>query len=147
MSEETMGGVKRVYDKTKEQSGAFIRLPKELMDYIYAPKYKAEMSTLYGLISNYYNAEYGYAFPNVLRLAREYGKTEKTTRNHLRVLQELGLIKITPTRGNNQYVPYVPLNRDELFNTYPEARERYKDALMAEDNEKKRSLRNRGKVC
>jgi DNA-binding MarR family transcriptional regulator len=133
--------MKKVYDKTQAE-GTFIRLPSDLRNYIYMPNFKAEMCYLYGLIVDYYNADWGYAFPSVNELAFAYGKSAKTTSEHLKVLEECGLIKRSRTTQNNIYIPYYPLSKNELFKKFPEAKANYEKALAKRDEEKERSKRN-----
>lgn len=132
---------RKVFDKSKGgYKGTFIMLPSDLKNYVYIKGYRAEMSYLYALIIDYYNKEEGCAFPSIERLAREYGKSKRTTGEHLKKLQEVGLIAIIP-RGNNTnaYIPYEPLPNDELFEQNPEAWDNYKQRLAELEEERKQS--------
>ncbi|NSL51715.1 helix-turn-helix domain-containing protein [Calidifontibacillus erzurumensis] len=138
-----MKGSRIVFNKSEKlEDSFFIKLPSNLKWYIYIDGYKAEMNYLYALIVDYYNADEGCAYPSMLRLSREYGKTEPTTRAHLQTLKDVGLIDFTDIRGKKYYVPFIPLDQEELFRQFPEAEEKYKIALQKEEQERKRSLRN-----
>lgn len=134
---------KEVYDKTKAE-GFFFRLPSEIENYVYLPKFKAEMCFLYALIADYYNTDYGYAYPTENILSLRYGKNEKTTRLHLEILAGYDLIKII--RGisgeNKRYVPYKPRKLEELFALFPLARENYESRHKKADEEIRRSKQN-----
>jgi hypothetical protein len=127
----------RVYDKMTA-TGAFHRLPKELMAYVYLPEYKAELSVLYGIIAEYYNPDHGYAWPSIARLSLDYGKSERTTSEHLRILAKYGLIFKRRTQMGNRYVPLMPLNKDQLYAKYPEAEEALLSAEKRVDQERER---------
>jgi hypothetical protein len=98
---------------------------------------------LYSLIVHYWNKDLGYAFPSIGTLALDYGKSEKTTRTHLKDLERFGLLKVKRTRGEkNLYLPLVPLDRETLFSRYPEAKKKYEKQQNEIDKECKRSLAN-----
>ncbi|SFP99345.1 helix-turn-helix domain-containing protein [Salibacterium halotolerans] len=128
----------QVYDKS-EGIGHFIRLPSDLTWYIHVDGYRAEMNYLYALIVDFYNVDYGYAYPSVMRLARHYGRNEKTTSAHLSTLRDVGLIDYSDTSQGRVYVPFVPLTRDELFASSPQAERNYLDRLAQEQSERDRS--------
>ena len=120
----------KVFRKTKgAYKENFIKLPSNLKHYVYHQKYKAEMSYLYALIVDYFNEEVGYVWPSTHRLAMEYGKAEKTVRTHLNVLEELQLIQKRRGLLGNSYRPYEPLNEDEFFEVFPDAKKTYERAL------------------
>ncbi|WP_096189991.1 helix-turn-helix domain-containing protein [Evansella halocellulosilytica] len=131
-----------VFDKSERREGEFfIKLPSNLRWYIFVPGYRAEYNYLYALIVDFFSAKKGYAYPSVLRLAREYGKTEKTTSTHLRALKDAGLIDY-PEDGRRYYVPLEPLSQEELFRVCPEAERNYRKALEKEAAERERSAEN-----
>lgn len=109
----------------------FIKLPSDLRHYVHHPQVKAEMMYLYALIVDYLNEdEFGYAFPNVDLLALDYGKTSRTTSDHLKVLRDIGLIEIIDgTMHGKAYVPYEPLEKDDFYEKYPEAWDAYKRSI------------------
>ncbi|WP_174732995.1 helix-turn-helix domain-containing protein [Mesobacillus harenae] len=121
--------MRKVFNKSRLQENGekFIPLPSNLRHYVYMNNYKAEMSFLYGLIVDYYNVEKGYAFPSIYQLAKDYGKSEKTVGEHLKVLKKVGLIDVfESSRGKvNFYKPLVPLTQEEFFAKYPIAAENF----------------------
>ncbi|MDA1577574.1 helix-turn-helix domain-containing protein [Bacillus cereus group sp. TH228LC] len=131
----------KIFRKAKgAYKGNFIKLPSNLKYYVYHPKYKAEMSYLYALIVDYFNEEFGYAWPSTNRLAMEYGKAEKTVRTHLNVLEELRLIQKRRGLLGNSYRPYEPLDEDEFFEAFPDAKKVYDRALRKLEAEKEAGI-------
>lgn len=138
---QTMKGSGKIFDKSaKVEDNFFIKLPSNLRWYIYVDGYKAEMNYLYALIVDFYSVNEGYAYPSMLRLSREYGKTEPTTRAHLQTLKDVGLIDYTEIKGKKYYVPFQPLDQAELFRQYPQAAENYRKAIKKEDEERERGV-------
>lgn len=135
---------KVVYDKKKVYEGYFCyRVPKCLSSYVYLENFKAEHITLYSIIADFYNEEYGYAFPTVDTISLLYGKSNKTTSEHLRVLEKYSLLDIHKSeKGNNIYIPILPLEQDGLFTKYPKAKERYEKVVKAKEIERERSIQN-----
>ncbi|PRZ16320.1 hypothetical protein CLV36_10228 [Laceyella sediminis] len=134
----------RVYDKTKEKESIFFRLPKEIEHYVYIPEFRPEMIYLYALISDYYNSEEGYAFPSVGTLSIRYGRNEGTTRQHLKVLQAVGLLEITHREGYSSiYRPLYPLKEADFYGVFPEAMEERKKAETQVEKERQRSKAKR----
>ncbi|AUM66384.1 hypothetical protein C0R09_18700 [Brevibacillus laterosporus] len=126
----------------------FVKTPHfMLFYYTFLPKYKAEMTTLYGLLTHYYNVEEGYAWPNVDTLAFHYGKTAKTTGEHLDVLEEYGLLRTHMDGAKKLFVPVDPVSSlEELFERYPEAEREYKRRLAGRDAERRRSADNMARM-
>ena len=122
---------RKVFDKrnpSDEREGRFfIPLPSDAKHYIHHDKIDAGKLFLFALIIDYYNEDLGYAFPSRERLSVDYGKTSKTTGNHLRDLEKAGLIEI-PARG--KYVPLEPLSEKEFYETYPKAWTNYKKSYQ-----------------
>jgi hypothetical protein len=140
---QAIEGSRKVFDKSKRMDDAyFIKLPSNLRWYIYVDGYRPEMNYLYALIVDRYNVDLGYAFPSMLNLSREYGRTEPTTREHLRKLKDVGLIDYTEITGKKHYVPLEPLNQEDLFRQCPHAEINYRKALKDEADERKRSAQN-----
>jgi DNA-binding transcriptional ArsR family regulator len=124
----------------------FVKTPNPLFFlYTYLPKYKAEMTTLYGLIVHHYNDKEGYAWPNVDTLALYYGKTERTTSDHLEVLREYGLVDAKKSGNKWHFKPITPLDGDEFFAKFPEAGVEQRKRLKARDAERIRSAENMAK--
>lgn len=146
MKQHKINGSGKVFDKTKAEEGAFfVKMPSDLMNYVHVPGYKPEYSYLYTIIVDYYNADYGYAFPTEWQISRYYGKGVKTVRNHLKKLEDFGLIKIQKPRRNNVYIPFKPLSQEELFRVCPEARQNYSKTFQDEAAEYEREARNKQK--
>lgn len=128
-----------IFDKTKLASAAsdttYVKLPSGLFNYVHVPGYKPEYSHLYSIIVDFYNANYGYAFPTEWQIAKVYGKSIKTVRHHLRQLERLGLILIIKNSRNKMYVPLKPLTKDQLFAECPEAERRLLKIEEAEKQE------------
>jgi hypothetical protein len=122
---------RKVYDKTqkREEDAHFIKLPSELRHYIYLPEFKAEMTFLYALIVDLWNAELGYAYPSQERLAMYYGKALNTTKDHLKILIKYDLIETKRNSMGKTYVPLEPLNEPDFFVKYREANRAYKARL------------------
>ncbi|MGP4072639.1 helix-turn-helix domain-containing protein [Piscibacillus sp. B03] len=136
-------GTEQVFDKTeKSKEDFFVKMPYDLMHYVHLPGYKPQFNYPYTILVDFYNADYGYAFPTEHQIARKYGvKSVKTVRKHLRFLEDVGLIKIAKPNGNKIYVPYKPLSQEELFRQCPQAAERYREFIAEEDAEKRRGGR------
>src|SRR5690625_3630660 len=135
-----MGEVKRkVFDK--ENPGAdgrkFIPLSSNAMHYIHHDKMDASKLLLYALIVDYFNVNEGVAWPSLERLAVDYGKTSKTTGNHLKDLREAGLIL---TVGRGRYVPLEPLSAEEFYKEHPKAWENYTKARETSEKRRKADL-------
>ncbi|MEE6133996.1 hypothetical protein [Priestia sp. GS2] len=137
--------MKKPFSKKKDAyQRNFIKLPSDLSHYINHRKVKAEMFYLYALIIDYYNEdEFGYAFPNKDTLALKYGKTTRTTGDHLSILRDIGLIEIIEgTIHGNAYVPYEPLTSEEFYERYPDAWDNYLESLRKlEESRKQASAR------
>ncbi|MFC4387753.1 helix-turn-helix domain-containing protein [Gracilibacillus marinus] len=133
-----------IFDKTKLASATsdtlYVKLPSGLFNYVHVPGYKPEYSHLYSIIVDFYNVNYGYAFPTEWQIAKVYGKSIKTVRNHLRQLERLGLILIIKNSRNKMYVPLKPLTKEQLFIECPEAERRLLEIEEAEKQEYEREF-------
>jgi len=136
----TLEGTKHPFNKAeKGEDKYFVKMPSDLMHYVHIPGYKPEYNYLYTILVDFYNVDFGYAFPTEWKIGRVYGKQDpKTVRNHLRVLERVGLISIHKPRGNKIYVPYEPLSREELFKVCPEAQKSYEEHIRKEQAELER---------
>ncbi|WP_038242990.1 helix-turn-helix domain-containing protein [Virgibacillus salexigens] len=133
---------KEVFNKSeKSKESFFVKMPADIMHYVHVPNYKPEYNYLYAIIVDYYNVDYGYAYPTEWQISRRYGKGIQTVRTHLRALESFGLIKISKPKGNKIYVPYKPLSKRELFEKCPEAQKKFTDNKQAEDAERRRGGR------
>lgn len=132
-----------VYDKTQVRD-AYFRLPKNIERYIFIPEFRPEMCYLYALIVDWYNAKKGYAYPSIRKLSIRYGRNEKTTLEHLKVLEAVGLLDIEYREGDtNAYRPLHPLSKDEFFEVFPEAKEERERIEQERKEAKKRKKRGK----
>src|SRR5690625_534120 len=116
--------------------------------YVHHPEFNATTRLVYDLLFDYWNPEYGYAFPTHYDLARAGGISVGTVANHIKRLTELDLIeqKKSPygNKRNNVYYIKKPINSlEEFFDRFPEARERYYENMEKVNN---RELRDTGKL-
>ncbi len=116
---------RKVFDKTQEGSGAFVKYPLDLLQYRHHPKFKKGAETVYMLIVHYYNADRGCAYPSMALLAADCATTDSTIDTHIKSLEELELIKVVRRHSGNLYIPYVPLDREAFFAKYPQVEEKY----------------------
>jgi DNA-binding transcriptional ArsR family regulator len=125
--------------KPEQKKQPFVKTPNPLLFlYTFLPTYKAEMTVLYGLLVHYYNANEGYAWPNEDTLAFYYGKTTRTTREHLKVLKECGLVSMKKVDGKWRYKPLTPLDDDQFFARFPDALAEKEAREKARDEERER---------
>src|SRR5690606_10456020 len=94
--------------------------------YTQHPKFNGNVRLVYEVLLDYWNAEYGYAFPDQWELALITGMSKSSIKNYLRVLQELELIEVGKSnignKLNNVYYIKQPINNlDEFFKKFPEA--------------------------
>lgn len=121
----------------------FVKTPHALLfDYPFVNKYKAEYTVLYNYIVHYYNEKEGYAWPNVDTLALYYGKSVKTTSQHLQALYELGLIERTKVGMKYQYKPIQPLEGSAFYERFPEATINKQSRIKERDRERERAASN-----
>ncbi|MFC4103616.1 helix-turn-helix domain-containing protein [Paenibacillus xanthanilyticus] len=122
----------------------FVKVPYELLfRYTLLPKYKAEMSTLYALLIHYFNVETGYAWPNVDTLALSYGKSVRTTSEHLAILEEYGLLSACYDGNKKLFRPLAPIEDEaEFYRQYPAAEAERKRRETVREVERKRSADN-----
>lgn len=67
-------------------------------------------------------------------------KAEMTVRTHLNVLEELRLIQKRRGLLGNSYRLYVPLDEDEFFEAFPDAKKVYDRALRKLEAEKEAEI-------
>lgn len=137
-----------ITSESKINMQAFIKTPNPLLFlYPFHPDFKAEMATLYALITHYYNEDIGYAWPNIDTLAFYYGKSAKTTSAHLDALKSVGLIEIIERGQKKQFIPLKPIdNEAEFFAKFPEALAEYNKRNQAREEERKRSAEHMAKL-
>ncbi|MFB4160592.1 helix-turn-helix domain-containing protein [Geomicrobium sp. JSM 1781026] len=143
-------GSKSVFNKKERtEDEYFIKLPSDIAHYMYVPGISARHTFLYAMIVDYYNPDYGYAWPSYIKLATDLNRSTQTVGQDLRKLYDAGLIEIikVPSKDYNRYVPYKPLTQGELWLACPEAGENYRakikqlDEERSRDHEKLRQLR------
>ncbi|WP_078390709.1 helix-turn-helix domain-containing protein [Shouchella patagoniensis] len=134
-----INGSNQLFDKHSSEGVCYAKMPTDLTHYLYVPGFRGDLAYLYALIVDYYNADYGYAFPTQDQLALKTGKSTQSVRADMRRLKQAGLIRILTFEGRNNYgyVPLVPLGQAELWRECPEAAERYREAIAKLDEEKR----------
>jgi DNA-binding MarR family transcriptional regulator len=88
---------------------------------------------VYELLFDYWNANYGYAFPNVWQLAADSGLGESTVKRSISTLEYLDLIKKKRSEiaANNVYVFKKPVKTiEELIAKFPEV-EKHREERLA----------------
>lgn len=105
----------------------FTQVPNAVMrHYQYYPKFNGNTVSVYAFILSHYNADYGYAFPTQIQIAQAVNMTEKTVGNHIKLLEEVGLIGVHKNgRYSNQVYTFTqPIeDADEFFAKFPSAAE------------------------
>lgn len=114
--------------------------------YTQHPKFNGNVRLVYEVLLDYWNAEYGYAFPDQWELALITGMSKSSIKNYLRVLQELELIEVGKSnignKLNNVYYIKQPINNlDEFFKKFPEAKENYEKRVKALEAEKENDFK------
>ncbi len=105
----------------------FTQVPNAVMrHYQYYPKFNGNTVSVYAFILSHYNADYGYAFPTQIQIAQAVNMTEKTVGNHVKLLEEVGLINVHKNgRYSNQVYTFNQPIEDavEFFKMFPSAAE------------------------
>lgn len=108
-----------------EISRNYIKSPNSLRRiYLQHPKFNGNCLIIYELLLEYWNADTGYAFPNVWQLAYSSGLSESSVKTCIKKLIELDLIEKDKSKvaHNNVYIPKKPVETlEELFEKFPEA--------------------------
>lgn len=96
--------------------------------YTQHPDFNGNVRLIYELLYDYWNPDYGYAFPTVYELARESGLGISTVERCLRTLVKLDLIEKKPTpiasKRNNVYIIKPPITTlEEFLQKFPEVRQ------------------------
>jgi predicted transcriptional regulator len=102
--------------------GNFAKVPMELYDYIQLRLISHTDLIIYIKLYDQFNVKFGYAFPTIsqLMVSTRIG-SKATVHNSLKKLVKVGLIDKEKTRwGNNTYLVYKPLTKDELYQRYPD---------------------------
>ncbi|MBJ6721244.1 transcriptional regulator [Bacillus sp. PR5] len=109
--------------------GNFEQVPMELFDYIQLGLITHTDLVVYVKLLQFYNPDYGYAFPTVEKLMIDtHIKGKATVHNSLKRLGEVGLIqKGKASWGNNTYMVYKPLSKTKLYKRVPDKVEKFKE--------------------
>lgn len=102
-------------------SGNFEQVPMDLFNYVQLELITHTDFVVYVKLLQLYREEYGYAYPTIkqLMVITRVG-SNATIHNSLNSLVAIGLIKKSKTkRGNNVYIIYKPLSKDELHKIFP----------------------------
>src|SRR5699024_1303088 len=111
--------------------------------YTQHPKFNGNTRLIYELLLDYWNADYGYAFPDQWQLAIDSGMSVSTVGRSISVLKELDLIRTEKSpigRGNNVYYIYKPVDTiEECYEKFPDIKEQAEKriAKIEEDKQKK----------
>src|SRR5690625_48597 len=112
--------------------------------YTQHPKFNGNVRLIYELLFDYWNAEYGYAFPDQWQLAIDSGMSVSSVGRHLKVLEELELIKKgkSPTgHVNNVYYIKKPIdNITEFYERFPEVEKKARERIEKIKAEKEKKL-------
>lgn len=99
----------------------FEMMPLDLFNYLELGLISHADFTVYMKLTQFYNKDLGYAFPNIPQLMIYTNIKSKTTiNNSLNNLIAAGLLqKGKGTKGNNIYRTFKPLDREELHKLVP----------------------------
>lgn len=109
------------------------------------PKYNGNVLLIYELLFDYWNADYGYAFPTVWKLAEDSGLGEATVKRCIQTLVGLDLIKKQRSQvaNNNVYTFKKPIESiEELIAKFPEVEE-YRQSRLAKIRESEAKSKSR----
>lgn len=96
--------------------------------YTQHPKFNGNVRLIYELLFDYWNEDYGYAFPTIWQLSEDSGQGESTVKRCIQTLVELDLIekRKSPIANaqNNIYIVKKPVTTvKELIAKFPEIEE------------------------
>lgn len=94
--------------------------------YTQHPKFNGNVRLIYDLLFDYWNPNYGYAFPTLWQLSADSGLSEATVERCIKVLITLELIekKRSSVAQNNVYFIKKPVGTiDEFIAKFPEVKE------------------------
>lgn len=101
--------------------------------YTQHPDFNGNVRLIYELLFDFWNPQYGYAFPTIWQLAEESGMGEATVKRCVSTLVELDLIekKKSSVAQNNVYFIKKPVTTiEELIAKFPEVEE-YRNKRLA----------------
>lgn len=90
--------------------------------YTQHPKFSPSVKLIYDLLFDYFNPNYGYAFPTIRQLERDSGLSESSVKRHIKTLEDLDLVVKKRSRyGNNTYLVKKPVGTLEaLYDKFPD---------------------------
>lgn len=108
---------------TNNVTSNFEKVPMDLFNYVELDLISSNDFVIYIKLLQLYNEEYGDAFPTVPQLQIMTNKGSKATiHNCISNLIKVGLVeKIKSNYGNNLYIPFQPLSKEELYRELPAA--------------------------
>lgn len=109
--------------------GNFAKLPMELYNYIQLDLISHTDVFVYMKLYDQYNEKIGYAYPTIpqLMVSTRIG-SKATIHRSLKKLVEVGLIEKKKTKwGNNIYLVYKPISKDDLYKCYPDKATQFKE--------------------
>jgi DNA-binding MarR family transcriptional regulator len=104
------------------------------------PKFNGNTRLIYELIFDYWNEQYGYAFPTHYDLARDSGISVASVKTQIKTLTQLDLLQPKKAdvngRKNNVYLVKQPVRTiDEFYRKFPEIRNQAVEKLRKIDAE------------
>lgn len=104
------------------------------------PKFNGNTRLIYELIFDYWNDQYGYAFPTQYDLARDSGLSVASVKTQIKTLTQLDLLQPKKAdvngRKNNVYIVKQPVRAiDEFYRKFPEVRDQAVEKLRKIDAE------------
>lgn len=112
--------------------------------YTQHPKFNGNVRLIYELLLDYWNPEYGYAFPDQWQLAIESGLSLSTVKRSITVLKELDLIEVKNSplskRNNVYYVKKPVTTIEEFYEKFPEIVEESKERIAKLKAEKEKDM-------
>lgn len=106
--------------------------------YTQHPNFKPSTKLVYELLFDYWNPNYGYAFPTIRQLERDSGLGGSTIKRQIETLVELDLVEKRRSRtyGNNVYLVKKPVQTlEQLYEKFPGIEEEAKKRLARIKNE------------
>lgn len=108
--------------------GNFELVPMELFDYVQLNLISHTDLIVYVKLLQLYNHKEGYAYPTIPMLMNyTHIRSKATIHNALNTLEKVGLIQKSKTnKGNNVYIVFKPLSKNELYSLFPDKVEQFK---------------------
>lgn len=112
--------------------------------YTQHPRFNGNARLIYELLLDYWNEEYGYAFPDQWELAIESGMSVSTVGRSIKALEDLRLIekKRSPIgRNNNVYYINKPIdNITDFYKAFPEIEKEARERIAKIEAEKQSKM-------